>query len=111
MRIFPALTVVTLILALAGCGGVAPTASKPIVIAAPTEFLFLGTSTPGLVEYGITLDGVLHPLPVDSSVPSLCFPELSLSRDHLFSVSQLCPSSPSQTELRRYILGDGNILF
>jgi hypothetical protein len=96
---------VVFILSIGGCAGIAPPSgsSKPIVLAGPSEFLYVGTSQPGLVKYGITLDGELHALPGDGFIPPICSPELSVSRQHVFSLSQLCASS-SQTELRRFTL-------
>ncbi|HEV7674438.1 MAG TPA: beta-propeller fold lactonase family protein [Candidatus Angelobacter sp.] len=107
MRLFRVFCFFFLIPAIAGCAGLAPSRpSEPplTTISQPTEFLYVGTA-PGLVKYGILSDGSLQPSAINSSVPQICSPELSLVGEHIFSLSRPCFFSPSETELRRLDLG------
>lgn len=115
MRVFRVSLVVSvaasIILGIAGCAGVSSEPPAPIVISHPSEFLYVGTSRAGLVKYGITSDGSLHPSAVDSSIPAVCWPQLSAVSGQIYSLSRFCPFSPSQTELRRFTLGvEGEIV-
>ena len=107
MRLIRVFFLFTVIVAIAGCAGIAtdkPAGQPSISISKPTEFLYIGTE-PGLVKYGILPDGSLQPSAVASSVPQICSPELSLVGAHIFSLSRPCLFSPSETELRRFDLG------
>jgi len=88
------------ILAIAGCGG-SPTPDQPLVTARPREFLYVGTSQPGLLKFSVASDGSLQPADLDRSAPVVCSPELTAVPGQIFVFSRLCPFSPTETELRR----------
>lgn len=97
------------ILAIAGCGG-SPTPNQPLVTAQASEFLYVGTSQPGLLKFSVASDGSLQPSDLDRSAPVVCSPELTAVPSQIFVFSHLCPFSPTETELRRLELTrDGNI--
>jgi hypothetical protein len=97
------------VLAIAGCGG-SPAPDQPLVTAQPSEFLYVGTSQPGLLKFSVASDGSLQPANLGRSAPAVCSPELTAVPSQIFVFSRLCPFSPTETELRRLELTpDGNI--
>jgi hypothetical protein len=96
------------ILVIAGCGSPAP--DQPLGTAQPSEFLYVGTSQPGLLKFSVASDGSLQPANLGRSAPAVCSPDLTAVPGQIFVFSRLCPFSPTETELRRLELTpDGNI--
>lgn len=96
------------VLVIAGCGG--SSTGQPPVIAQASEFLYVGTSQPGLLKLSVASDGSLTPAGLGRSAPAVCSPELTPVPGQIFVFSRLCPFSPTETELRRLELTpDGNI--
>jgi hypothetical protein len=97
------------ILAIASCGG-SPAPHQPLVTAQTSEFLYVGTSQPGLLKFSVASDGSLTPANLGRSAPAVCSPDLTAVPGQIFVFSRLCPFSPTETELRRLELTpDGNI--
>lgn len=100
-------------IAIAGCSGLVTTSQpvqKPNASQVP-EFLYVGTSAPGLLKYEVATDGSLKLSPTSGSAPPVCSPVLSPVPDHIYSLSPFCPFSTSQTELRRFDLNrNGDIV-
>jgi hypothetical protein len=98
---------------IAGCNGLVTTSQpvqKPNASQVP-EFLYVGTSAPGLLKYEVATDGSLKLSPTSGSAPPVCSPVLSPVPDHIYSLSPFCPFSTSQTELRRFDLNrNGDIV-
>jgi len=99
-----------LIMAITGCGGSVAPKQVPMNPQA-TEFLYVGTSQPGLLKFDIAPDGSLKSSNMGSSVPQVCWPQLNPVPGALYSLSTVCPFTPLDNELRRFDLDEaGNIV-
>lgn len=84
--------------------------NQSLVTAQAKEFLYVGTSQPGLLKFSVATDGSLTPADPDRSAPMVCSPELTAIPGQIVVFSRLCPFSTTETELRRLELTpDGNI--
>jgi len=102
------LLVVPIVVVIAGCSGLnAPTqATEPQQASEGPEFLYVGTSKPGLLTFQVQPGGSLKAVSTSASVPdSICSTALSAAPGKIYSLSQLCPFSSYPMELRRFDLG------
>jgi len=106
--------IVPIAFVIAGCSGLnipnQPTGSQQV--SQGPEFLYVGTSKPGLLTFQVQPGGSLKALPTSASVPvSVCSAALSPVSGKIYSLSQLCPFSDDPMELRRFDLGpSGDII-
>jgi len=75
-----------IILAVAGCGG-SPARDQSPLTAQASEFLYVGTSQPGLLKFSVATDGSLTPSDLDRSAPVVCSPELTAVPGQIFALS------------------------
>jgi len=102
------LLVVPIVIVLAGCSGLnVPTQpTGPQQVSQGPEFLYVGTSKPGLLTFQVQPGGSLKAVSTSASVPdSICSTALSAAPGKIYSLSQLCPFSSYPMELRRFDLG------
>jgi len=102
------LLVVPIVVVIAGCSGLnAPTqATEPQQASQGPEFLYVGTSKPGLLTFQVQPGGSLKAVPTSASVPdTVCSAALSSAPGKIYSLSQPCPFSSFPMELRRFDLG------
>jgi hypothetical protein len=114
MHVFRVSFLLSLVIVVAGCSGLnAPTQpTQPQQVSQGPEFLYVGTSKPGLLTFQIQPGGSLKAVPTSASVPdSVCSAALSPAPGKIYSLSQLCPFSDDPMELRRFDLASsGDII-
>src|SRR5215467_10341501 len=96
------LLIVPIVVVIAGCSGLnaptQPTGTQQV--SQHPEFLYVGTSKPGLLTFQIQPGGSLKAVPTSASVPdSVCSAALSPVPGKIYSLSQLCPFSADPVEL------------
>jgi 6-phosphogluconolactonase (cycloisomerase 2 family) len=106
------LFLVSIFLVIAGCSGLNIQPNQPQQVSQAPEFLYVGTSKPGLLTFQVQPGGSLKAVPTSASVPdSVCSAALSAAPSKIYSLSQLCPFSADPMELRRFDLGpSGDII-
>ena len=104
----------SLVIVITGCAGLnGPTQlTEPQQVSQGPEFLYVGTSKPGLLTFQVQPEGSLKAVPTSASVPdSVCSAALSPAPGKIYSLSQLCPFSDDPIELRSFDLGpSGDII-
>ena len=106
------LLLVPMVVVIAGCSGLnTPTQpTQPQQASQGPEFLYVGTSNPGLLTYEIRPDGALQPKPTSPNATAVCSPTLEPVPGRVYVISLSCTELTGPLEFRRFDLDSaGNI--
>lgn len=103
MHILRFFLLLSVIVGIAGCSGLNARNQQNQIPADSTvsEFLYVGTTSPGLLTYEVMSHGTLKSVPGSAAAPAVCAPFLSPVPGRIYSLSQRCPFDINDMELRR----------
>jgi hypothetical protein len=96
------LLAIPVLAAIAGCSGLnAPTQPTPQAAVKAPEFLYVGTSNPGLMAFEIGPDGGLNATATSANLSAICSPALAPVPGRIYTISVSCSTPDVPVEFRR----------